>query len=32
MKSVLGYDLCTAEFALHTYDAPYVQKFLVPYL
>ena len=32
LKSILGYDLCTAEFALHTYDAPYVQKFLVPYL
>ena len=32
LKSALGYDLLTSEFALSEYDAPLVQEFLVPYL
>ena len=32
LKGLLGYGLRTCEFALITYDAPYVQDALVPYL
>ena len=32
LKALLGYGLRTCEFALITYDAPYVQDALVPYL
>ena len=32
LKGLLGYGLRTSEFALITYDAPYVQEALVPYL